>query len=127
VLHHAGKSGDQLGTAAKKFVLHTVIQLKHPSDYTSNEGLRCEVTFQKVRKFKAKNSMAFVPFELKMEEDPRGALFWMRRPLQDILEAQTIECLRSGMTPTEIEKELGINRRKIYRIGHESGLMKPKQ
>lgn len=127
VMHHAGKSGDQLGTAAKKFAVHTVIQFKHPSDYVASEGLRCEVKFEKVRRYKAKNSMAFMPFELKMEEDPRGALYWLRRPLQDVQEANVIELYKTGMSPTEISQDSGVERTKVYRILTDAGLREKKK
>ena len=48
-VHHAGKSGAQRGTSRREDTLDLVVVLRHPSDYSQHEGLRCEVHFEKCR------------------------------------------------------------------------------
>ena len=46
-IHHAGKDNNQRGTSKKEDILDTVINLKHPSNYNSEEGARFEIHFEK--------------------------------------------------------------------------------
>jgi hypothetical protein len=49
LLHHAGKGGTQRGTSRREDVLDTVIALRHPGDYSPEQGARFEVHFEKTR------------------------------------------------------------------------------
>jgi len=51
LLHHAGKGGAQRGTSKREDVLDTVISLRHPADYSPEEGARFEVHFSEVPRF----------------------------------------------------------------------------
>jgi RecA-family ATPase len=50
-VHHDGKGGQQRGTSRREDVLDTVIGLRRPDDYRSDQGARFEVTFEKSRGF----------------------------------------------------------------------------
>ena len=50
-LHHAGKGGTQRGTSNREDVLDTVISLRHPNDYSPEQGARFEVHYEKNRNF----------------------------------------------------------------------------
>lgn len=49
LVHHASKNGSQRGTSSKEDTLDTVIQLKRPSDYETDQGARFEVHLTKAR------------------------------------------------------------------------------
>lgn len=63
--HHAGKGGDQRGTSKREDVLDSVISLRRPRDYRSDEGARFEVHFEKHRGFYGADAE---PFEARYEE-----------------------------------------------------------
>ncbi len=48
-IHHSNKNGGQRGTSRKEDVLDNVICLKHPINYTSDQGALFEVHFEKAR------------------------------------------------------------------------------
>jgi putative DNA primase/helicase len=51
LIRHAGKGGSQRGTSRKEDILDTVIALKRPKDYETEQGAKFEVTFEKSRGF----------------------------------------------------------------------------
>ena len=73
-VHHAGKSGSQRGTSRREDLLDSVITLKHPSDYTPSDGLRCEVHYEKTRGFFGEEAK---PFEVRMQLGDRKEANWI--------------------------------------------------
>ncbi len=49
LVHHAGKSGAQLGTSRREQPLDLIIKLSRPSDYDPTEGCKFQITFDKAR------------------------------------------------------------------------------
>src|SRR5262245_63526293 len=72
LLHHAGKGGAQRGTSKREDVLDTVISLRHPADYSPDQGARFEVHFEKTRGFYGEDAQ---PFEARYEVRD-GAAVW---------------------------------------------------
>lgn len=58
-VHHAGKSGTQRGTSKKEDTLDTVITLKHPEDYSPEQGARFNIIFDKARHFSGESARSF--------------------------------------------------------------------
>src|SRR3954454_8966232 len=49
LVHHAGVNGRQRGTSRREDALDTVIALRRPEDYSSEQGARFEIHFEKLR------------------------------------------------------------------------------
>jgi putative DNA primase/helicase len=111
LIHHSNKSGGQRGTSRKEDVLNTVIGLKRPPGYTSEEGARFEVHYEKARGFFGPEAE---PFEAWLKPDG-----WQTGPLQqadnspDTLRALKGEGLslrdiaaRTGMTKSTVDRRL---------------------
>lgn len=112
--HHAGKGGGQRGTSNREDVLNLVINLRRPSDYSPEDGLRAEVIFEKVRG--RVTGEAVQPFEIRLTTDERGRACWTRRPLKELLEKQAYEMLAAGMNNREIADDLKMSRYQVYRL-----------
>ena len=113
-IHHAGKKGEQRGTSAREDLMHTVIGMKKPADYSQHEGLRTEIVFEKIRRYEG--AAGLYPFELKMESDERGGIRWLERPLVEIVEARVKELHGMNMKVSEIAEECHLSRYQVYRI-----------
>ena len=113
-LHHAGKDGKQRGTSNREDVVNLVLGLRKPADYSQDEGLRCEIYFEKVRG-KA-TGIAVQPFELKLETDSESGCTWLRRPLKQIIMRRAFEMLGAGMRPNDIADDLHLSRYQVYRL-----------
>jgi len=126
-VHHAGKSGTQRGTSRREDLLDTVISLRHPSDYSTNDGLRCEVHFEKCRGFLGKDAE---PFEVRLETSIEGAAVWTMRDLEDVTASRVAHLLADGLSIREVAKELGISKSKAHRLKaktRETGQREPEE
>ena len=116
--HHAGKSGAQRGTSRREDLLDSVITLKHPSDYSASEGLRCEVHYEKTRGFLGDDAK---PFEVRMQLNERLEAIWTVSDLEIGVEKRVADMLALGMTVREIGKELGMSKSKVQRLKQTMG------
>jgi len=112
--HHAGKGGGQRGTSNREDVLNLVINLRRPSDYTPEDGLRAEIHFEKLRG--RATGEAVQPFEIRLGTDERGGSAWTFRPLKELLERQAYQMLAAGMNNREIAEDLKMSRFQVYRL-----------
>jgi putative DNA primase/helicase len=110
--HHSGKGGLQRGTSRREDVLDTVLALRHPNDYSPEEGLRLEVHIEKGRGIHGINAE---PFEVRMET-PEGRAIWTTRKLAAARETQVKALIDLGMSMREIEEETGIPKSVVHRI-----------
>ncbi len=111
-IHHSGKGGQQRGTSKREDVLDTVIGLKHPSDYTPEQGCRFEVHFEKARGLAGDDVK---PIELMMTKDENGIITWVSRSIEDSRHDKILELHEMGMSQTDIAKELDINKSTVCR------------
>ena len=72
-IHHAGKGGQQRGTSKREDTLDTVILLKHPQGYCSDQGAHFEVNFEKTRHFAGEDA---APFRVHLSEQEDGLWSW---------------------------------------------------
>jgi DnaB-like helicase N terminal domain/AAA domain len=121
-VHHAGKSGTQRGSSAREDLMHTIIEMKSPSDYQQHEGLRAEVHFKKSRKYKG--AQGLYPFEISMRSDDRGGIVWLQKDLTDLTEQRVQEMLGKGMSVREVADDLALSRFQVYRIRDKIGMLK---
>jgi hypothetical protein len=112
LLHHAGKGGAQRGTSRREDVLDSVISLRHPADYTADQGCRFEAHFEKARGFHGNDAQSF---EAKYEVRA-GVGIWTRRTLVDAERARVVAAIKDGMSIREAAEELGFHRSKVERL-----------
>jgi AAA domain/DnaB-like helicase N terminal domain len=116
VVHHAGKSGAQLGTSKKEHQLSSNLRLK--STGRPEEGLKVEARLDKLRRrgkdgrFEEKWSQ---PFEISLRVDDGAASFSIR-PMLELLRQKAIRYLQAGMRESEVVLETGLTRYQIYRL-----------
>ena len=111
-LHHAGKGGTQRGTSNREDVLDTVISLRHPNDYSPEQGARFEVHYEKNRNFYGEPAR---PFEARYEVRNNAAV-WTRTEIMDAERARVVAALQDGMSIREAADALGIHRSKVERL-----------
>ena len=110
-VHHAGKGGEQRGTSRREDVLDTVIRLKRPADYSTSDGARFEVHFDKARSLSGNEIYAI---EAKLETLD-GVASWTTKALDDCLTESVAACLNEGLTVRDAAKELGIGKSSVSR------------
>jgi putative DNA primase/helicase len=111
-IHHAGKGGLQRGTSRREDVLDTVIALRRPADYRSEQGARFEVHFEKARGFYGDDARSFeAQYEVRA-----GAAFWTRCEIADVEVDRVVEALRDGMSIRDAAAELGLSKSKVERL-----------
>jgi len=110
--HHSGKGGLQRGTSRREDVLDTVLGLRHPSDYTPDQGARFEVVFEKARGLYGDDAQGF---EARYEERD-GAAVWTRTEIADAVLLRVVDALRDGLSIRETAEKLGISRSKVERL-----------
>jgi putative DNA primase/helicase len=111
-VHHAGKGGLQRGTSRREDVLDTVITLRRPADYTTDQGARFEILLEKGRGVHGDDAR---PIEARYEERD-GVAVWTRTEITDAEVVRVANALRDGMSIREAAGELGIHRSKVERL-----------
>lgn len=118
-VHHAGKSGDQLGTSKRTAIMNTVISLRKARG--SQNGLAAEMHFDKTRSYLGDDAEALY---LTYTTTEVGS-FWDWSTLQDH-KASEVELRRNmKMKDAEIARELGMSlfeiRRLSQKVNHYAG------
>ena len=117
-VHHAGKSGQQRGSSRREDLLDTVICLKHPSDYTPEQGARFEMVFEKARGLYGPD-VETIEAALQAND---GKAVWTWKAAEGATADRIAKLVGMGMKPAEIASELGIHRSNVYRaIGSRNG------
>jgi RecA-family ATPase len=112
-VHHSGKSGKQRGTSSREDVLDTVVELKLPSDYVSDEGARFEVHFNKHRSFYGNEAK---PFEARLTSNKEGEHEeWLVSPLAKGNYEQVVELFNTGVSQADISKRLNLDKSTVSR------------
>ena len=111
-IHHSGKDGRQRGTSKREDVLDTVISLKQPSDYESEQGARFEIRFEKNRGFYGEDAE---PLEAQLATDTSGNQQWSYKSLEDAIHAQIISLYNEGLSQKEIAAEVDRNKSTVSR------------
>lgn len=100
LIHHSGKSGDQLGTSRKTFAIDTMIKLSLPADYAADQGARFIVEYPKKRGF---YGVAAEPFEAALIEEG-STVRWEHHPVRNLdlegLQRAIDELRASGEDPS---------------------------
>jgi hypothetical protein len=125
-IHHAGKGGTQRGSSRREDLLDVVINLKHPPDYSAEEGAQFIVSFEKSRGLYGEDVR---PLEAKLTQEETGALVWTWKEAEGATQDRVVELAKLDMSDGEIATELGVNRSTVYRArkkAEDAGLLKAK-
>lgn len=109
-IHHAGKSGEQLGTSIKENIMDTVVKLVRPKVPTAVDGFEVELSFEKSRNFYGKEAE---PLYVKLENSTTGFSRWSWTTLEEKKKLDILDCSEKGMSPYEIAKHMNIP---VYRV-----------
>lgn len=123
-VHHSGKGGQQRGTSRREDVLDTVISLKRPTDYQSDQGAVFEIHFEKARGIYGDDVK---PIEATLSTDDEGRSIWLTRTVEAGTYERVVRLLKEGMRQSEIAEELGLHKSNISRHAKramEEGLIK---
>jgi putative DNA primase/helicase len=90
-----------------------VIALKHSVDYRPNDGLRCEVHFEKTRSMLGEAAM---PFEVSLGSGPDGRAVWTCRDLEDAKKVKAAGLFAARMSVREVAQQLGISKSDAGRL-----------
>jgi len=101
--HHSNKNGGSRGISRREDAFNVVMKLDRPRNYRAEEGLRCDLTFEKTRGFAGENA---APLEIQLTADTGDSLVWTFRNSEEALLKQVAELLKQGMTVREIAGEL---------------------
>lgn len=117
-IHHAGKAGQQRGTSRKEDVLDSVIELKHPKNYSPEQGARFEVHYEKSRGFDGEDA---APFEASLITNEKGLLEWSVKEIEARDLDRVVDLYNDGMTnQRDIAKELEISLGKVNKLIQEA-------
>jgi len=111
-VHHAGKGGSQRGASSREDVMDTVIELRHPKDYSPDQGAHFEVHFTKHRGFFGDDAQ---PLEASLTTNEDGKQKWDVKRVADSTLDRIIELMQTGISQTAIAHELGINKSTVSR------------
>ena len=110
-VHHAGKGGQQRGTSKKEDILDTVIALKQPQGYRSDQGASFEVNFEKTRHFAGEDA---APFRVQLKEHPDGQWIWEISESDDDTGVNEVaEAINEGLTIKEIMEKTGLSKSQV--------------
>lgn len=112
IVHHAGKNGDQRGTSSKEDVLDTVIKLKRPDDYMTEDGARFVVELTKARGLCGPEANTF---EASITQDG-DILQWATKDIGNHELEAVRELLKEKKTIRQIAMELDLSRSKVGRL-----------
>jgi hypothetical protein len=110
-IHHASKAGQQRGTSKREDILDTVIMLKQPQGYCTDQGACFEVHFEKTRHFAGEDAALF-QVHLKAQDD--GLWSWEidgTAPNAELI--AVAEALKEGLTIDETAQRTGLTKSQV--------------
>jgi len=111
-IHHSGKAGAQRGTSKREDLLDTVIALRHPPDYSPEDGAVFEIHYEKARGL---HGESVKPIEAKLAEDEHGLQAWTWVNLEESTYKRVVALAAVGLTQKDIAAELGITKSSVSR------------
>lgn len=122
-VHHAGKAGTQRGSSRREDLLDVVINLRHPADYSPENGAQFSVRFEKSRGLYGEDVREI---EATLTQGDNGAHVWTWREAEGATQDRVVEMWKLDMNGAEIAVELGVNKSTVSRAlkkAREAGLI----
>jgi DNA-binding NarL/FixJ family response regulator len=91
--------------------LDVVINLKHPSNYSFDQGARFEIIFEKARHFYGKDAESF---HVQLKANEKEVIHWdiIGAPIDPEVEA-VADALKKGLTLREITENTGLSKSQV--------------
>lgn len=102
LVHHAGKSGEQLGTSRREQPLDLIIRLSRPNHYDPSQGCQFQITFPKARHVFGDDLEPLFVKLIQREE----YMNWDWKLLSTMFSEQIDRYLNAGMSEREICEEI---------------------
>lgn len=103
-IHHAGKSGAQLGTSVRENVMDTIVALHRPKRAELINGFEADLKFEKARNFYGQEAE---PIYIRLDHTDTGSR-WSWTTMNDKLKLDVLHYSQKGMKDHEIAKHMGI-------------------
>ena len=102
-----------LNRSRREDVLDSVIGLKRPADYLTEEGARFELRWEKSRGL---TGDAVKNMEVKLHGDEQGGMVWTWQSLEASSKDRIVEMLADGMVQADIARDLNVSRAWVSKI-----------
>jgi putative DNA primase/helicase len=129
MLHHTNKEGGQRGTSAREDNIDITILLKHPPDYTPEDGARFIAHFMKSRFVDTHELPLIADTVFHLVEDDKGRLTWTWGNVKQEIRMEVLKLMDEGHRQTDVANILGITRgyvSQIVKSATKEGLLTPK-
>ena len=116
-IHHAGNNGRQRGTSRREDTLDAVIALRRPDDYSTDQGARFQVHFEKLRN--RVEGIGSLPFEATVEPtmiNGHNGIKWLARDLAPPILNQAAVMFEAGKSVRQVATMLGISKSEVGRL-----------
>lgn len=113
--HHLGKGGAQRGTSAREDNLDVSITLKHPNDYTPEDGARFIIHFSKAR-VSTKDLQSISDSEFKLMQGESGQTTWTWKNVKQETSRQVLKMINEGFKQKVIAETLTISEGRVSQI-----------
>ncbi len=125
LLHHTNKDGGQRGTSAREDNIDISAILKHPPNYSPEDGCDFIISFTKSRiAYGALNLVQDIRF--KLAGDERGRMAWTWSNVKAERKTAILDMINEGTSYDEIEASLGVTKgyiSKVKKLAIEQGKM----
>jgi hypothetical protein len=128
MLHHTNKMGSQRGTSAREDNIDSSILLRHPPDYTPEDGARFIATFKKARVHTEDLSL-IADTEFQLTQDENNQFVWTWGSVKGQTKAEVLRMLDEGHPQNEVADILRIHKGTVSKIRKHAisdGLLTPK-
>jgi hypothetical protein len=125
MLHHTNKEGDQRGTSAREDNIDNTITLKHPPDYTPEDGARFITRFKKARV--RTNELPLITDTLfHLTENEIGELTWAWGGVKRETKVEILKLMDESHKQIDVASILGLSRgyvSKVVKSANKDGLL----
>jgi hypothetical protein len=115
LLHHTNKEGDQRGTSAREDNIDTTILLKHPFNYSPEDGARFIANFKKAR-VRTQDLPLISPYQFQLTTDENDQLVWTWGDVKRETKTEILKLLDEGMTQGEVAQQLEVDKSYVSRV-----------
>lgn len=105
LVHHAGKSGSQLGTSMREIIMDSVIELTDIPRQRKEDRLKFDLHFKKARRFYGEDAESL---RVEMFTGHDGGFLWEWYPRYEARNRDVARYLRMGWSSRKIAVEMGM-------------------
>lgn len=115
LLHHTNKAGGQRGTNARIDNINNSIKLKRPDGYTTSDGAKFELVFEKARSVKGVDRPMITGWQFQLVNKASGSVWEHKKAGRD-LKKKIFDLANNGVTQADIASDLGCSRQNVSNV-----------